>query len=234
MRSAEDDLTARARIRDAATMLIARQGFASTTVRAVATAAGVSPALVLHHFGSKAGLRQACDDAVWDEFHAVITSTADDVSAGELLRQFSIRTNHSPAAIYVTRALLDGGEFAHRVFDGMVADVEGYMANAVRSGIVRPARDEHTRALMLTSYSLGSMLLGRYIVGEDVDPIEIPDRLIDLFTDEGLDVYTDGLFTDSRIRDALRTATAAEKAKGPAARSAANATQSTNHPKGMS
>lgn len=206
MRSASDDLTARSRIRDAAIETIARQGFAGTTVRAVATAAGVSPALVLHHFGSKDGLRQACDDAVWEQFHELITSTTRDVGVGELLRQFSIRTERSPSAAYVTRSLLDGGEFAHRIFDGMVADVEQYMRTAVDTGVVRPARDEHIRSQMLTSYSLGSMLLGRYILGEGIDPFEISDQLAELFTAEGLDLFTDGLFTDSRIRDALRAA----------------------------
>ena len=50
------DLTARARIRDAAIECFARQGFA-VSVRAIAAHAGVSPGLVIHHFGSKAGLR---------------------------------------------------------------------------------------------------------------------------------------------------------------------------------
>lgn len=206
MRSAADDLTARARIRDAAIATIARDGFAAATVRAVATAAGVSPALVLHHFGSKQGLRQACDDAVWAEFHEVVSSTARDVSLGEVLKQFAIRTQRSPSIVYVTRALLDGGAFAQRIFNGMVEDVQTYLSTAAEAGLIRPARDEHIRAQLLTSYSLGSMLLGRYIVGEDVDPLDVPDLLTDLFTPEGLDLFTDGLFTDSRVRDAVRAA----------------------------
>jgi AcrR family transcriptional regulator len=56
-----DDLTTRARIRDAAIVLFGRDGFPATSVRAIATAAAVSPALVLHHFGSKDELRAACD-----------------------------------------------------------------------------------------------------------------------------------------------------------------------------
>ena len=52
MRSASD-LTARARIRDAALARFGAEGIAGTSVRAVAADAGVSPALVLHHFGSK-------------------------------------------------------------------------------------------------------------------------------------------------------------------------------------
>ena len=60
------DLTTAARIRDAAIELFGSHGF-SVGVRAIAQAAGVSPGLVIHHFGSKDGLRQACDDYIAEE-----------------------------------------------------------------------------------------------------------------------------------------------------------------------
>ena len=56
-----EDLTARARIRDAAIRLFAERGAAGTTVRDIADAAGVSPGLLRHHFGSKEALREICD-----------------------------------------------------------------------------------------------------------------------------------------------------------------------------
>ena len=59
-RSAED-LTARARIRDAALRLFAERGLDGTTIRDIAKEAGVSGGLIRHHFGSKDGLRSACD-----------------------------------------------------------------------------------------------------------------------------------------------------------------------------
>src|SRR4029077_17883216 len=65
-RSASDDLTARARIRDSAIVYFGRHGFRSATVRAIAADADVSPALVIHHFGSKDALREACDRYVTD------------------------------------------------------------------------------------------------------------------------------------------------------------------------
>lgn len=43
-------------IRDSATHLFATQGFAATGVREIAERAGVDPALVIRHFGSKAAL----------------------------------------------------------------------------------------------------------------------------------------------------------------------------------
>ncbi len=58
-----DDLTTRARIRDAAVVRFGREGFGAS-LRTVAADAGVSPGLVIHHFRSKEGLRLACDEYV--------------------------------------------------------------------------------------------------------------------------------------------------------------------------
>ncbi|MGZ8715092.1 MAG: helix-turn-helix domain-containing protein, partial [Mycobacterium sp.] len=66
MRSASDDRTAIARIRDAAIDQWGQNGF-NVGLRSVAEAAGVSAALVIHHFGSKDGLRKACDEYVAEE-----------------------------------------------------------------------------------------------------------------------------------------------------------------------
>src|SRR5688572_28581765 len=63
-----EDLTATACIRDAAVKLFVREGFERTSVRLIAERAKVSPALVIHHFDSKEGLRAACDDFVLEEF----------------------------------------------------------------------------------------------------------------------------------------------------------------------
>ena len=73
------DLTAEARIRQAAIELFPVDGIDGTTIRAVAAAASVSPALVLHHFGSKQGLLDACDDYVVD---LVRTTKAQAVADG--------------------------------------------------------------------------------------------------------------------------------------------------------
>jgi AcrR family transcriptional regulator len=73
----EEDRTARARIRDAAVHTFGTAGF-DAPVRAVAAAAGVSPALVIHHFGSKDGLRAACDEHVL----RVIREAETDAFAG--------------------------------------------------------------------------------------------------------------------------------------------------------
>jgi len=62
-----EDLTARARIREAAIRLFAEHGVEETAVLDIAKEAGVSGGLIRHHFGSKDGLRVACDTYVCSE-----------------------------------------------------------------------------------------------------------------------------------------------------------------------
>ncbi|MFD9864093.1 TetR family transcriptional regulator [Streptomyces alboflavus] len=87
---AKNDLTGRARLREAALELFAERGFEATSTRAVAAAAGLSPALVTKHFSSKEGLRAAVAAHVLDrigrelrelEPGAVLMASLDEVSA---------------------------------------------------------------------------------------------------------------------------------------------------------
>src|ERR1017187_1218204 len=71
MRSLPDDRTSRAVIRDEALRLFAASGPDAVTIRDVARAAGVSPALVVRHYQSKDGLRGAVDDHVARVLEAV-------------------------------------------------------------------------------------------------------------------------------------------------------------------
>ena len=61
MRIEKDDLRAAAVIRETAMRLFAERGAAAVTVREIAAAAGVSAGLVIHHYGSKDGLKDAVD-----------------------------------------------------------------------------------------------------------------------------------------------------------------------------
>jgi Bacterial regulatory proteins, tetR family len=56
------DLTTAAAIRIAAMELFAERGYAAVTIRQIASAAGVSPALVIHHYGSKDKLRALLEE----------------------------------------------------------------------------------------------------------------------------------------------------------------------------
>lgn len=78
------DQEKRAAMIDAATALFFGQGFASTTLEAVAAAAGVSKVTLYGHFGDKGGLFVACIEAMAGRMEAAMQA---DAGAGRPLAQ---------------------------------------------------------------------------------------------------------------------------------------------------
>lgn len=206
MRSADapGDLTARARIRDAALLLFAREGFRAT-VRAVAEEAGVSPGLVIHHFRSKDGLRQACDAHVL----AVVRESKSTVLGDEagyrsdpsaLLAQLAGMDAYGPLLGYLLRSLQAGGDLARELVDHMVDDARAYLADAVRSGAVRPSHDDAARARYLVTQSLGTLLLDATLHPAD-DPAGVLDGYLARHGLPAVELYTQGFLTDATLLD---------------------------------
>ena len=65
-RASGEDLTAKARIRNAAMDLYAEHGEDRTSMRAIAAAAGVTVGLLVHHFGPNDRLRDGVLQRVGD------------------------------------------------------------------------------------------------------------------------------------------------------------------------
>src|SRR3954447_19013085 len=85
VRALDQDLTAKARIRDRAIELFAAQGVAATSLRAVAKEAGVSPGLVVHHFGGKDGLCRAVDEAVVQRIELALSEVPIEGSGADIV-----------------------------------------------------------------------------------------------------------------------------------------------------
>lgn len=115
------DLTSRARVRDAAIELIANVGFERATVKAIAAAAGVSPGLVIHHYGSKDALRDACDAHVIasliDEPFGSVTQPTADLMQALLARATSSRAEFT----YLARLLTEPGAAGDELFTRLVS-----------------------------------------------------------------------------------------------------------------
>jgi AcrR family transcriptional regulator len=177
--SADADLTARARIRDAAIVRFAADGVARTTVRAIAADAGVSPALVIHHYGSKDALRVACDQhvaALVREGKTAAMAAGAQLDPLAALRQAG---EGPPVLRYLATTLVDGSPHVAELVDELVADAEGYMAEGVASGMLRPSDDPRGRATVLTMWSLGALVLHEH-VGRllGIDLTEDPSRAL--------------------------------------------------------
>ncbi|MCR6493521.1 helix-turn-helix domain-containing protein [Cellulomonas sp. P24] len=82
MRAAPDDLTASARIRAAAMRLFAERGFDATSIRDVAAEAGVSSSLVVHHFKTKAQLKEATDARLISALTSMPADVPTDAGGG--------------------------------------------------------------------------------------------------------------------------------------------------------
>ena len=210
-RTAADDLTARARIRDSAIVYFGRHGFSSATVRAIAADAGVSPALVLHHFGSKDGLREACDDYVTQCIDDLAGHASTHLGSQDLLDLMSRTPQLAPLVPYLITTMTDGGDFAQKLWDRLVADAQSYLAAAVAGGKVRPAGDERRRAELLTIFKVGMYTLSRYVLPgpPDAEPTVQNPADIDItaiagiFTVPALELLTHGMFTTSEYLDAF-------------------------------
>ena len=152
------DLTTRARIRDAAVLRFARSGFGAS-VRRIAADAGVSPALVIHHFGSKEKLHAACDAHVLASIAESKRTNMVRATSGGLLEVLAQTDDLAPLVGYVLRSLQTGGAVGKAFVEHMIDDAEQYTAEAVEAGIARPSRDERARVRYLVLSSLGALLL---------------------------------------------------------------------------
>ena len=153
-----EDLTTRARIRDAAIRCFGRDGFRAG-VRVVAEEAGVSPGLVLHHFGSKDGLREACDAHVLAVIREHKREAVGGAGVQTLLTSLASLDRFAPLVAYVLRSIQEGGALARALVDHMVEDTAAYMAEGVAAGTLRPSRDEAARARYLTYVGIGTLMV---------------------------------------------------------------------------
>jgi AcrR family transcriptional regulator len=203
MRSA--DLTGAARIRDAAIEQFGEHGF-GLGLRAIAQAAGVSAALVIHHFGSKDGLRKACDDYIAEEIHDSKSEALKSNDPATWFAQLAEIESYAPLMAYLVRSMQAGGDLANMLWRTMIDNAEDYMEDGVRSGMIKPSRDPHARARYLAITGGGGFLL--YLQMHDT-PTDIKAVLRDYSRDmvlPALELYTEGLMAERTMYDAFLAA----------------------------
>ena len=202
--SSADDLQAHARIRDAALRLFGEQGIKGTTVRQMAEAAGVSAALVIHHFGSKDGLRRACDE--WMMARLTETKTAAVSGADPLEAVFRAQNEFRPFFGYIAASITEGGDGADRLFEAMCGLTREMFTVGVPAGIMREPTDLDATVTLLVALSLGATVLeaqvSRRLGGTHLlDPAVLPRYSL-----ASMELFTHGLFTDDTLLAQLRSA----------------------------
>jgi AcrR family transcriptional regulator len=148
MRSTRDDIA------DAAVRCFAREGFGAS-LRTVAAEAGVSAALIVHHFGSKQGLIDACDARVLgvaDEKMRLLNT--DGIVAAAAWVVSVMQEGSVPA--YIAHALVAGGDAGKRLFASFVDVTE-------KALLELELPETRMTAALLVTHSLGTMVLSDHI-----------------------------------------------------------------------
>lgn len=190
------DLTAQAKIRNAAIVHFARDGFERTNLRAVAATAGVSAALVIRHFGSKDQLRDLCDEHVL----RILVRRARDVAGPAGVRDVSREYRSDPEEYrrhvqYMVRAIEEDRPAAALFVDTLVEESERILLAGIADGSVRPSSDVRALAVLNVLISLSTLTMAppltRALGFDSVGPDVL--RRIGLPV---LELFTHGMYTD--------------------------------------
>ena len=163
-RATNDDLTAKARIRNAALDLYAQSGEERVSLRAVAAEAGVTLGLVQHHFKTKAGLREAVDQLVVDYFESALRDVpeVDDHPASAAARDEAVRRmlEENPTVVdYVRRAILEPSGESMYLLDALVELTRREVGAQRESGVASPERRLSAQIVSVLARQMGELLL---------------------------------------------------------------------------
>jgi TetR/AcrR family transcriptional regulator, regulator of cefoperazone and chloramphenicol sensitivity len=125
--------------------VFATQGIEATSLREVAKRAGVSPALVVHHFGGKEGLVAAVDELAVGEFGRAYLE-GQPAEGPELLRRRAEQTtavmrDHPDVCAYLGRALVEGTPGSARLFRLMIDGGRAEIDSLAEKGALRGDAD---------------------------------------------------------------------------------------------
>jgi AcrR family transcriptional regulator len=163
----------------------------------------VSAALVIHHFGSKDGLRKACDDYVAEEIRSSKSEAMNSSDPATWFAAMAEIEEYAPLMAYLVRSMQAGGELARTFWRTMIDNAESYLDEGVSTGILKPSRDPAARSKYLAITGGGGFLL--YIQMHET-PTDLRAVLRDYAQDmvlPALELYTNGLMTDSHMYEAF-------------------------------
>jgi AcrR family transcriptional regulator len=163
-RASFNDLTAKAKIRNAALDLYAERGEDRVSMRAVAAAANVTVGLVQHHFKTKDGLRNAVEQLIVDYHAQALADTPRDGMPAEVAaaRDQAVRTmleDHPPVVNYLRRALLDLAAGEGKLLARLTELSRNEVAKLRMAGIASTSKSEAEQVIGLMIRQLGHLFL---------------------------------------------------------------------------
>jgi AcrR family transcriptional regulator len=152
----------------AARAAFAADGYERATVRAIASRAGVDPALVHHHFGTKEDLFVAAHDFPISPARLAAALTAAEGTLGERV-----------ARLYLTAAFTEGSTFQSLIGGALTnPTARDLLRQFIERGILDtivprlPAPDARIRVLLAGSHLVGLFLMRRVL---GVEPLRDTD-----------------------------------------------------------
>ena len=192
---------ARERIVTAAIHRFGLDGFGAS-LRTIAADAEVSPALIIKHFGSKEGLRKACDERVMQDVDAIKSSA---VRSPDLSRTFNsgvdLFKESQPLVQYVIRSFFSGGDIARTMLMDMQERAKEWMSDGVAAGHFKPSRNEELRIRLSFAMSLGWLFQSVLMSGKKLSELDSAfwENSEREMIEASLELYTQGLLTDSTM-----------------------------------
>jgi TetR/AcrR family transcriptional regulator, regulator of cefoperazone and chloramphenicol sensitivity len=158
------DLTAKARIRNAALDLFATKGAASTTIREVASAAGVTHGLVVHHFTNKEGLRRSVRQHVIELLRLALESVPGEGTAAEIRHARDTSVDRMLMAkptimTYLRRVMLDPAETDTELIAMLANFTLGEVRSLRERGLAGTSAPDYFQAMAVMTRELGPRLL---------------------------------------------------------------------------
>lgn len=158
------DLTAKARIRNSALALYADFGEDGTSMRAIAEAAGVTVGLVVHHYRTKDGLREAVERWIVELYAKAIAQVPEGGSPREVAtaRDTAVATmlEENPAVVnYLRRAVLDLTGHRGHILE-MLTDFTAEQVDSLRTaGLASTAHRDSSQVTGVLVRQLGHLFL---------------------------------------------------------------------------
>jgi len=160
-----EDITAKARIRDAALQLFAKRGEQRVSMRQVAARAGVAVGSIQHHFGTRDGLLRAVNECVIGYFQDAINaadhsdaSTPGAIAAARDQSVTRMLQTNPDILNYVRREILDpasSGTLLHR----LTGLIQSEVRRARAQGIASTERRESTQVIQVLVRQIGALAL---------------------------------------------------------------------------
>lgn len=162
-------------ILDAAVASFVQSGYAATTIRGVARAADVDPALVMHFFGSKDGLFDAALRGAMPVQELAVALAGDVSSLGERLTRRYLEVWESPETGPRIRAIVGSIASTPAAAQIMRDFMSGELATPLAKSL--PGDQPERRAILAAAQLMG-MAFARYLLAVEPMASMTTDELV--------------------------------------------------------